>query len=95
MEILDPTGDVPGDGGRTVTSRLDGLSGKRLGMIWNGRRPGPGREILLGVADVLDKRHGLAEVFLLEKPYLGNAAPSSMLDELANRADFSIAGVGD
>lgn len=97
MEILSPTVelDVEKDAGQ-LAGRLGDLENRRIVAIWNGRRPGPGREFLTSVLQHLDDRHHLASWEVVQKPYLGNPAPADLVDEvLASGADAVLTGLGD
>ncbi len=91
--VLDPTEPPAGHG--TLSPRLDSLDGRNLGILWNGRRPGPGDRVLMEIADVLRRRHNIADVLFRTKPHLGNVAPGELLAEMAARTHAVITGVGD
>lgn len=93
LVVLNPTETLPTAG--LLSPRLDTLEGKTLGVIWNGRRPGPGDRVLLGVAEELKRRHRMADVIFRVKPYLGNMAPGDVLGEMAARSHAVITGIGD
>lgn len=73
--------------------RMKSLNNIRLGILWN-NRPG-GERILNGVADLLKKKHHLAEIYFTKKMFIGNAAPPEIIDDLASRVDAAIVGIGD
>lgn len=91
--VLDPT--EPRKAGEQLSPRLDSLNGKRLGLLWNGRRPGPGDKVLQGIAEALRGRYDIQDVVFMTKPFLGNMAPEGMLAEMASKVDAMLAGVGD
>ena len=95
VEVLDPRGAVSLSNHGGLSPRLDTLAGKRVVAIWNGRRPGPGREVLAGVLAWLDKRYGLADHRVIQKPYVGNEAPRAILSEVISSSDAALTGVGD
>jgi hypothetical protein len=91
LVMLDPT--LTTTRTTVLSPRLDTLSGKTIGIIWNGRPPG---DVILGYAmDELRKRYAIKDIVLLEKPYLGNVAPDAILDELEATCDAVVTGVGD
>lgn len=92
MIVLDPRIQP---GGRRVTPapRLESLTGKRLGILWNNRLGGD--KLLAHVGETLRERHGLREVHFTRKTFIGNAAPAELLDELVTRVDAVVVGVGD
>lgn len=96
MRVLDPTGATatPTSHG-ALSPRLDALTGRRVVAIWNGRRPGPGKEVLEGVGAFLHERHNLASFELVTKPYIGNQAPATLIDDVVASADAALTGVGD
>ena len=93
MQILDPRTEIEQDA--RAAQRLSELSGQRLVAVWNGRRPGPSRELLEGVLSNLDEQHGLASWEVIRKPFVGNAAPDELLNEVMAKADGAITGLGD
>lgn len=97
MQILSPVRQVADIGTRGfIADRLPSLAGQRIVAIWNGRRPGPGREFLEEVLKELDRRHGLKSWDILKKPFLGNAAPAELMEELvASGARGALTGLGD
>ena len=92
LKVLNPTAG-PARGRSGVASRLATLDDKTIGVIWNGRAFGD--RILSEALDLLKQRYRIREVVFLEKPFLGNIAPDSILAEIAARADGAITGVGD
>jgi hypothetical protein len=92
IELLDPTSGTVATKG-AVSPRLDTLSGKTLGVIWNGRLPGD--LILNRMIEILKERYTIKEVVFREKPYIGNVAPDEIFDEIAARCDAVVSGVGD
>jgi len=92
IELLDPTsGPVASE--KALSPRLDSLSGKTLGVIWNGRLPGD--LILNRMIEILKETHDIKEVVFRGKPYIGNIAPNEIFDEMSARCDAVVAGVGD
>ena len=73
--------------------RLESLTNKRLGLLWNNK---VGGDVLLKhVADILNKKYNLADIYFTKKMFIGNAAPPEVVDDLASRVDAVIVGVGD
>lgn len=93
FSILDPTYKPEGKG--QLSDRLDTLDGKVVGLIWNGRRPGPGESFLLGTVEELKKHYDIKEVLFKTKPYVGNVAPEEIFAFMQSRAHMIITGVGD
>jgi hypothetical protein len=92
ITLLDPTSD-PVATGDALSPRLDTLSGKTLGVIWNGRLPGD--LILKRMIEILKERHDIKEVVFRGKPYIGNVAPDEIFAEMSARCDAVVTGVGD
>lgn len=69
------------------------LSGIRLGLLdntkWNAVR------LLQGVAERIDKQHGLAEVIAFSKPSWGQPAEESLNDRIAADCQAVITASGD
>lgn len=92
MIVLDPR-LKPGARKVEPAPRLESLAGKRLGILWNNRLGGDA--LLRHVGSTLKDRYGLAEVYFTKKTFVGNAAPAEILDDLVNRVDAVVVGVGD
>jgi len=92
IEILDPR-QGPTGGMVEPAKRAGTLRGIRLGILWN-NRPG-GDKVLREIVRVLEERHEFEDVYFTKKPYIGNEAPQEVIDELVNRIDAAIVGVGD
>jgi hypothetical protein len=73
--------------------RLTTLRGKRIGILWNNRPCGDA--LLRNVAEALNAKYGLEDVYFTKKTFIGNAAPDAIIEELAARVDAAIVGVGD
>lgn len=92
MIVLDPRLKP---GGRVVTpaTRLETLTNKRLGILWNNRLGGD--KLLKHVGQLLQEKYGVAEVYFTKKTFIGNAAPPEVIDDLLKRVDAVVVGVGD
>jgi hypothetical protein len=89
--ILDPTIKPAAAG--TLSPRLDSLAGKTIGVIWNGRPPGDALfELTL---KILQQDYGVKRGPILKKPYLGNIATEENFQEILDKCDAVITGVGD
>lgn len=98
MEILSPTSEFSVERGQDarLARRLGDLENQRIVAIWNGRRPGPGREFLTAILQHFAAKHHLASWDVVQKPYLGNPAPPELVDEvLASGASAVLTGLGD
>jgi hypothetical protein len=89
--MLDPTLTVAKT--ETISPRLSTLSGKTIGVIWNGRPPG---DVLFDhMFQVLEDKYNLRRGPFVHKPWLGNVAPPEAFEELAATCDAVVTGVGD
>jgi hypothetical protein len=73
--------------------RLTSLMGKKLGILWNNRPQGD--KLLQHVAELIKQKYDCAEVYFTKKPYIGNAAPQEVIDDLASKVDAAVVGVSD
>jgi hypothetical protein len=92
MIVLDPR-ILAGSRKVVPAPRLESLTGKRLGILWNNRLGGD--RLLRHVGDVLTEKYGVAEVYFTKKMFVGNAAPEEILNDLVTRVDAVVVGVGD
>jgi hypothetical protein len=89
ISVYVPTGavDTPS---RQLAPRLKTVRGARIGILDNCKEFAD--VVLRGVADVLEREHGAAEVKFWQKSYLG--VPSPYAQEMAAQCDAVINGVG-
>ncbi len=90
--LLDPTsqGDAAA---KFLAPRLDSLDGKVMGLLNITKN---GSDIFLGrVEELMRERFDIAEVISVEKPTFARPAPTELLVDLAERADFVIEGLAD
>ena len=90
--LLDPTsqGDAPA---KCLSPRLDSLDGKVMGLLNITKN---GSDIFLDrIAELMQERFDLAEVIQVKKPTFTRPAPTELLAELAEQADFVIEGLAD
>ena len=73
--------------------RLESLTNKRLGLLWN-NKPG-GERLLRNVADLLHQKFNLAEIYFVKKMYIGNAAAPEIINDLVSRVDAVVTALGD
>lgn len=89
--LLDPTLAVAKT--ETLSARLSSLSGKTIGVIWNGRPPG---DVLFNyMFESLEATHNIRRGPIIAKPWLGNVAPPEAFETLAETCDAVVTGVGD
>lgn len=75
---------------RKLAPRLKTLSGARIGILDNCKEFAD--VVLRGVAEVLQREHGVTEIRFWQKSYLGIASPYA--EEMAAQCDAVINGVG-
>ena len=73
--------------------RLETFANKRLGLLWN-NKPG-GDRLLRFVAQLIDQKWKLADIYFTKKTYIGNAASPEIINDLVSRVDAVIAATGD
>ena len=75
---------------KKLAPRLATLEGARIGILDNCKEFAD--VVLKGVAEVLEREHGVAQVRFWQKSYLG--VPSPYAQEMAAQCDAVINGVG-
>ena len=89
VSVYLPAGEVDTQS-QTLAPRLKSLRGARIGILDNCKEFAD--IVLRGVAEVLQRDHGVAEVKFWQKSYLG--IPSPYAEEMAASCDAVINGVG-
>lgn len=90
--VFDPT-DGPVAKAFAPAVRPASLAGKVIGILDNGKAKS---DLLLHeIQDLLRSEAGVADVIMVRKPSAYRPAPDEQLDDLAQRADAVIAGIGD
>jgi hypothetical protein len=89
IAVYVPIGEVDTQS-KKLAPRLSTLKGKRIGILDNCKEFAD--LVLRGVADVLKRDHGAAEVTFWRKDYLG--VPSPYAAEMAAQCDAVVNGVG-
>jgi hypothetical protein len=89
ISVYLPTG-VADTRTRKLAPRLKTLSGARIGILDNCKEFAD--VVLRGVAEVLQREHGVAGIRFWQKTYLG--IPSPYAEEMAAECDAVINGVG-
>jgi hypothetical protein len=89
ISVYVPIGEVDTESKR-LAPRLKTARGARIGILDNCKEFAD--VVLRGVADVLQREHGVAEVKFWQKAYLG--IPSPYAREMAAQCDAVINGVG-
>jgi hypothetical protein len=89
LTVYAPTGAVD-TRSKKLAARLRTLQGAKIGILDNCKEFAD--VVLRGVADVLQRDYGVAEVKFWQKSYLG--VPSPYAEEMAGHCDAVINGVG-
>ena len=92
VQILDPTTEVSA---RRINyaARPESLAGLRIGLVDNTKHNSD--QLLLRIADILEKEHG-AKTHLIRKKKSAGASPhAEIIEEYKGACDIIVAGVGD
>jgi len=92
MNILDPSGRKAAEQG-TLAPRKGSLDGATVGLLNSTKRNSD--ILLVEIGMQLREQYGVKEVVERSKPTFSLPIPSKMADELAEKCDYVIAGVGD
>jgi hypothetical protein len=87
---LDPTGHVHVVA-RQLSRRLKDIKGTVAGLLDNGNDTS--RAFFTSLSEVLQKEYGVSKVILRTKFDHSKPAPQEMFQEVAQEADFLVAGV--
>ena len=90
IRLYDPTAD-PRTIDATLAPRLADLSGKRIGILDNGKSISG--ILMLDVAKVLQERYGAGEIVKRNKPVAGPPAPEIL--EALSHCDLALVGSAD
>jgi hypothetical protein len=90
ITLFDPTAE-PKSLGVTLAPRLADLTGKRAGILDNGKANAG--VLMVAIAERLQALHGVGEIVKREKPVAGPPSPQVVAD-LAE-CDFVLAGSAD
>jgi hypothetical protein len=92
MEIFDPTVSSVKEQ-ILFAPRPQNLNGLRVGLIENSKHNSD--VLLLKIADRLKAKYGIEMVLLHRKESASDYVTDEAIDELKQKADFVIAGIGD
>ena len=91
LKFLDPRATVnPQD--RALAPGLDSLEGKVIGIIDNGQANST--TMFQELAKLIQEHFNTKEVILRTKPTHMQGAPKAMMEEIVNRCDAVITGLG-
>lgn len=92
LVVLDPTAATKHD--RWLPAgRLHSLDGKVIGLLNNGKRNAD--LILQRIDEILRTEYGIKEAVHMTKPDVSRVIPDSFADDMANRFDAVVTGIGD
>lgn len=92
VDLVDPRGKSQvGEGG--LSPRLAGLEGKVLGLLNNGKSNF--HLFLADLQELLVAEYPSIEVVQRKKPVVPRPAPREMVEELADKCDGIVVGLGD
>lgn len=91
LTILDPT-ERPASAQAQLAPRPDSLAGARLGVLDNGK---PNSDAFLTLLVDRLVATGVGDTVWARKPNIGRLAPVETIDDLADRCDIVLTGVGD
>ena len=90
--VLDPTNE-PVRTGFQKARRPESLKGLTLGLIDNGKKNSD--YIVKKIGDRLREQYGLGGDIIVRKPSPSHAVPGDAAENLAERVDVVVAGIGD
>jgi hypothetical protein len=90
IRLYDPTAEPRAVAAR-LAPRLSTLSGKRIGILDNGKANAG--TLMLAVTKILQERYGVGEIVKRDKPVAGPPAPE-VLEALA-QCDLALVGSAD
>ena len=92
VQIYDPTTEVA-ERHINFVRRPESLQGLRIGLVDNTKHNSD--EILLRIADILEKQHGAKAHVIRKKKSAGSAPHGEIVEEYKANCDVIVAGVGD
>ena len=90
IRLYDPTAE-PRAISATLAGRLASLTGKRIGILDNGKANAG--TLMLAVAKVLQERYGAGDIVKRNKPVAGPPAPEVL--EALSHCDLALVGSAD
>lgn len=92
IRLVDP-GYIPASDALHYNPRPDQLAGKVVGLLGNAKPNSPVFLAMVGVR--LKAKFGVADVIAFDKPVTSMPAPTEILEDMAQRVDLAVTGVGD
>ena len=93
LRLVNPKGTELPTVAFRMQDRSGGLAGKRLGLMENSKANAD--KLLHELGDILNARHGFAEVRYYSKHHASLPAKQDVVDAILTEVDYLITGVGD
>lgn len=93
LRLVNPKGTELPTAEFRMQDRSGGLAGKRLGLMENSKANAD--HLLRELGDILNARHGFAEVRYYSKHHASLPAKQEVVDAILGEVDYLITGVGD
>ncbi len=93
LRLVNPKGTELPQSEFRMNDRSSGLAGKRLGLMENSKANAD--KLLVELGNILNERHGFAEIKFYDKGHASLPAKPDMIDEILSEVDYLITGVGD
>ena len=77
----------------SLAPRLVTLEGKSIALMGNNKTNAA--KLLRIIGEELDKEHRLKAAVIADKPFAGANSPAKLLQDLAEKTDIMITGLGD
>lgn len=91
--LLNPEGHSAERPRELAPRRFTTLDGARLGLLGNSKLNADA--VLAAIGDLLRERYALETVIARSKPSFSHPAPPALMDEIVEKCDVVLAGVGD
>ena len=93
LRLVDPITEPLSSSGFQYAPRVRNPHGKRVGIIDDSKRNA--RELLEAIYDELNARYGFTSLYYHRKPSASRPVDPAVLQEIRDRCDFVIVGIGD
>ena len=93
MRLVNPRGTDLDPGEFHLNSRLKTLDGMRLGLLENSKANSD--KVLLELGQILKKKYNLDEVILFHKHNASLPTKPEVIQDMLNRVDALVVGIGD
>ena len=93
LRLVDPITEPLSSSGFQYAPRLRDLRGKRVGIIDDSKRNA--RQLLEAIYDELNAQYGFASLQYHRKPSASRPVEPAVLEEMRQKCDLIIVGIGD